>query len=43
MSGESLGVLQLLNATDARGNFSPFAEEIIPLVEALASQASVAM
>ena len=43
MSGESLGVLQLLNATDARRNFGPFAEEIIPLEEALASQASVAM
>ncbi len=43
MSDESLGVLQLLNATDSEGNFVPFPEDIIPLIEALASQASVAM
>jgi diguanylate cyclase (GGDEF)-like protein len=43
MSDESLGVLQLLNATDSEGNFGPFSNEIIPVVEALASQASVAM
>lgn len=43
MSDESLGVLQLLNATDSDGNFVPFSEDIIPLIEALASQASVAM
>jgi diguanylate cyclase (GGDEF)-like protein len=43
MSDESLGVLQLLNATDSEGNFVPFSDEIIPLIEALASQASVAM
>lgn len=43
MSDESLGVLQLLNANDDQGNVGPFAEEIIPLIEALSSQASVAM
>ena len=43
ISGDSLGVLQLLNATDSEGNFGPFSDEIIPLIEALASQASVAM
>jgi GAF domain-containing protein len=43
MSDESLGVLQLLNATDIEGNFGPFSDGIIPLIEALASQASVAM
>ncbi|HIE85390.1 MAG: sensor domain-containing diguanylate cyclase [bacterium] len=43
MSDESLGVLQLLNATDSEGNFGPFSDGIIPLIEALASQASVAM
>ena len=43
MSDESLGVLQLLNATDREGNFGPFSDGIIPLIEALASQASVAM
>ena len=36
-------VLQLLNATDSEGNFGPFSDGIIPLIEALASQASVAM
>lgn len=43
MSDESLGVLQLLNANDDQGNVGPFVEEIIPLIEALSSQASVAM
>ncbi len=43
MSEESLGVLQLLNANDTQGNVGPFAEDIIPLIEALSSQASVAM
>ena len=43
VSDESLGVLQLLNATDIEGNFGPFSDGIIPLIEALASQASVAM
>ena len=36
-------VLQLLNATDSEGNFGPFSDGIIPLIEALASQASVAI
>ena len=43
VSDESLGVLQLLNATDSNGYFIPFSDGIIPLIEALASQASVAM
>jgi diguanylate cyclase (GGDEF)-like protein len=43
MADESLGVLQLLNATDSKGYFVPFSDGIIPLIEALASQASVAM
>ena len=43
MSDESLGVLQLINAKDDRGNTGPFAQEVIPLIEALSSQASVAM
>ena len=43
VSDESLGVLQLLNATDSEGNFIAFSDGIIPLIEALASQASVAM
>ena len=43
ISNESLGVLQLLNAKDDQGNIGPFAQEIIPLIEALSSQASVAM
>ncbi|MGV0035136.1 MAG: diguanylate cyclase domain-containing protein [Candidatus Azotimanducaceae bacterium WSBS_2022_MAG_OTU7] len=43
MGDESLGVLQLLNANDDQGNVSPFEEEIIPLIEALSSQASVAI
>lgn len=38
-----IGVLQLLNARDESGEFVPFAESSIPLIEALASQASVAM
>lgn len=36
-----IGVLQLVNAKDDDGAFIPFQEEIIPLIEALASQASV--
>ena len=40
---QTIGVLQLLNAKDQSGNFGPFSESSIPLIEALASQASVAM
>ena len=40
---EVVGVLQLINARDAAGEVVPFAAEIIPLVEALASQAAVAL
>lgn len=38
-----IGVLQLLNAQDEAGQTIPFSSEIIPLIEALASQASVAI
>lgn len=40
---ECMGVLQLLNARDDDGAVIPFPDDIIPLIEALASQASVAM
>ncbi|MDA0977859.1 MAG: sensor domain-containing diguanylate cyclase [Proteobacteria bacterium] len=40
---ECLGVLQLLNARRQNGEIAPFPDEIVPLVEALASQASVAI
>lgn len=40
---ECMGVLQLLNARDDDGEVIPFPDDIIPLIEALASQASVAM
>ncbi len=43
MGGECIGVLQLLNAQDESGEVVPFAGEIVPLIEALASQASVAI
>jgi diguanylate cyclase (GGDEF)-like protein len=39
----AIGVLQLLNARNESGEFVPFSESSIPLIEALASQASVAM
>jgi len=42
-SGEIIGVLQLLNAQDADGEPIPFSAEIVPLIEALASQAAVAV
>lgn len=38
-----IGVLQLLNALDEGGNVVPFSAEIQPLIEALASQAAVAL
>ena len=42
--GEAIGVLQLLNALDPEtGNVIPFTSEIQPLIEALASQAAVAL
>ena len=41
--GEVTGVLQLINARDARGRVVAFGKEITPLIEALASQAAVAL
>ncbi len=42
--GEIIGVLQLLNAVDRRtGQVIPFGDDIQPLIEALASQAAVAL
>jgi HD-GYP domain-containing protein (c-di-GMP phosphodiesterase class II) len=41
--GDVVGVLQLINARAADGQTIPFAEHIVPLVEALASQAAVAL
>ena len=40
---EVIGVLQLLNAQDAKGKVVPFGDEIRPLIEALASQAAVSL
>src|SRR5690349_12594046 len=40
---EVVGVLQLINARDPRGRTIPFPAEIVPLIEALASQAAVAL
>lgn len=40
---ETIGVLQLINAHSEQGEFVAFSEETVPLMEALASQASVAM
>ena len=40
---EVVGVLQLINARAADGRTIPFAAEILPLIEALASQAAVAL
>ena len=42
-SGEIIGVLQLLNAKDADGESIPFSADIVPLIEALTSQAAVAV
>ncbi len=41
--GEVMGVLQLINARDGEGRTITFAPEIVPLIEALASQAAVAL
>jgi diguanylate cyclase (GGDEF)-like protein len=43
LADESIGVLQLLNAQDDNGNVVQFSREVIPIIEALASQASVAI
>ena len=43
MAGEVIGVLQLINAQDDDGEVIPFASHIQPMVEALASQAAVAI
>ncbi|EKV32508.1 HD-GYP domain protein [Caenispirillum salinarum AK4] len=41
--GAVIGVLQLINARDDDGTVIPFTDEVQPLVEALASQAAVAI
>lgn len=43
VAGEVIGVLQLINAQDDDGEVIPFASHIQPMVEALASQAAVAI
>lgn len=42
-SNKTLGVLQLLNAKNDQDEIIPFSDDIVMLIEALASQASVAM
>jgi len=41
--GDVVGVLQLINARDVDGHVAPFPDESVALVEALASQAAVAL
>jgi HD-GYP domain-containing protein (c-di-GMP phosphodiesterase class II) len=41
--GEVTGVLQLINARDPQGEVVAFASDLVPLIEALASQAAVAL
>lgn len=41
--GEVIGALQLINSLDADGKVVPFSEEIVSFVEAMASQAAVAL
>ena len=41
--GEIIGVLQLLNAQDTNGEVIEFSAQVQPLIEALASQAAVAL
>lgn len=41
--GEVTGVLQLINARDRRNRVTAFGPDIVPLIEALASQAAVAL
>ncbi len=40
---ESIGVLQLINAQDAEGGIIPFGRDSVPLIEALAALAAVAL
>lgn len=40
-TGEKLGVLQLINAMDQRGNVQPFPEETALILESVASQAAI--
>lgn len=40
-AGEQLGVLQLINAMDERGNVRPFPEEMALVLESVASQAAI--
>jgi HD-GYP domain-containing protein (c-di-GMP phosphodiesterase class II) len=42
-NGEVVGVIQLINARTGDGTVIPFPDEIVPLIEALASQAAVAL
>ncbi|MEG3618993.1 HD domain-containing phosphohydrolase [Magnetovibrio sp. PR-2] len=42
-SGEIIGVLQLLNAQNRNGESIPFSDRIVPMIEALSSQAAVAV
>lgn len=39
--GERIGVLQLINATDAQGTVCAFAEESVRVIESVASQAAI--
>jgi HD-GYP domain-containing protein (c-di-GMP phosphodiesterase class II) len=41
--GEVGGVLQLINARDEAGRVVPFSDDVSPMIEALASQAAVAL
>jgi HD-GYP domain-containing protein (c-di-GMP phosphodiesterase class II) len=43
-AGEVIGVIQLLNAQDPEsGEITPFSKEVQPIIEALASQAAIAL
>jgi HD-GYP domain-containing protein (c-di-GMP phosphodiesterase class II) len=42
-AAEVVGVLQLINARGADGRIVPFAADVLPVIEALASQAAVAL
>ncbi len=42
-NGDVTGVIQLINARTPDGTVVPFSDDIVPLVEALASQAAVAL
>jgi diguanylate cyclase (GGDEF)-like protein len=43
LAGQVMGVLQLLNAKNEKGEVVSFSDQVKPLIEALGSQASVAM